>query len=245
MSCRKVLRMFVLVLLVLFIFAGCSSDEENPIAPTPKSNPPKFNLQEIAFPQKMVNSTDEMAQRAISLVDDAMSFEGTGCVFDPPEGAEVLAETQTAWEYSWQDAGLTKRLAIILISEQHKWQQFFTGTADGKTYDNWRYMDAAQKTDQSMGHVYLYKAVTTQIGQEWSWHTLDNGNYIFKVQNYGESPAKIEITFEPGNAGKIESYKAGTTGALVYDLVITWNANGSGSWRTYQNGAPVDNGTWE
>ncbi|MBN1465528.1 hypothetical protein JXA02_07195 [candidate division KSB1 bacterium] len=245
MSCRKVLLMCALLLSTLFIFAGCSSDEENPVAPTPKSNPPEFKLKDISFPARMESSTDQMAQRALSIVDQVTSFEGTGCVFTPPDGAEVLAETKTAWEYSWQDASLTKRLAIVLISEQHKWQQFFTGTADDKTYDNWRYMDAAQKIDQSMGHVYLYKAVTTQIGQEWSWYTLDNGNYVFKMQKYGEPATKIEITWESSNAGKIESYKVGTTGALVYDLVITWDANGSGSWRTYQNGSPVDSGTWD
>ena len=155
-----------------------------------------------------------------------------------------MAETQIAWEYSWEDASLTKRLAIVLISDQHKWQQFFTGTADNQTYDNWRYMDAAQKTDFSAGHVFLYKPVTTQIAQEWSWHILNDDDYSFKMQNYGESAAKIEITFKADNSGEIESYKASATGALVFDLVITWNTDGSGSWRTYQDGVTVDSGTW-
>ena len=241
---KKLVLSCVLITFIVLILGGCSSDEENPVTPTPKPEPPDFALKEVTLPEKMVNSTDTMAQQAISIIESAMSFEGTGCVFAPPTGAEVLAENQTAWEYSWQESNLTKRLAIILISGQYKWQQFFTGTADNNSYDSWRFMDAAQKTDQTIGHVYLYKPVTMQIAQEWSWHTLDNNNYVFKRQSYVEPISKVEITCATDKSGGIESYKPGTTGALVYDLVVDWNADGSGSWRTFQNGMTLANGTW-
>jgi len=244
MSLKNVLWLFMLLSFALFLFNGCSSDEENPITPAPRSDPPEFNLQDVSFPDKMQNSTDEKAKLAISLVNEAMSFEGTGCVFGPPSGATVNSETQTAWEYSWEDGGLTKRLAITLLSGQRKWQQFFTGSADGIAYDNWRSMDAAQKTDLTIGHVYLYKANTGQIAEEWSWHTLENNKYVFKKQKYVDPVSKIQITFEENNAGNIESYKPGSTGSLVYDVLITWDAAGNGSWRTFQDGTPLDNGTW-
>ena len=244
---KKQLCFFVLMCAVLLFVVGCSEDEESPVKPTPKTEPPEFQLRDITFPDKMKNSTDEKAQLAMTVIQGAMSFEGTGCIFAPPSGAEVLAETQTAWEYSWQEGNLTKRLAITSLTSinQRKWQIYYTGSADGITYeDNWRFMDAGQTTDLGGGHVYVYKPNTKQIINEWTWRT-ESGKYTFETYDYSTPKLNIEIIINSNKSGKVERFVPSATGVMMHDLLISWDKNGNGSWWTYESGVTTGSGTWE
>jgi hypothetical protein len=231
-------------IIIAIVLAGCSSDEENPVKPKPKSDPPEFLLREISVPTTMQNNADAKAKEALALIDEAMSFAGSGCVFLPPDGATALVESNTAWEYSWDEGGLTKRLKIDLYTGQRKWQLFLSGSAEGVSYDNWRFMDAGQKTDLTIGHVYLYEHGSSQPMEEWSWHTLGTQDYVLQRQLFVDPIGKIVVTIRPDKSGKIEKYVAGSTSGLVYDKLFTWDASGSGTWRTYNDGQPVDNGSW-
>ncbi len=246
MSFKKQLWVVFLLSALLFLIIGCSKDEENPVAPAPKTDPPEFQLNDVTLPSKMVNSSDEKAKQAISLMDEAMSFEGTGCVFNAPDGATVLSEGMSAWEYSWKEGNLTKRLAITSLSSinQRKWQLYYTGSADGVTYsDDWRFMDAGQTIDQSGGHVYIYKANTKQIIQEWTWRT-EKGVYTFEKSNYADPKMSVEIVVRADNSGKVERFVPSTTGSMMHDLLINWNASGDGTWWVYQNGMTTGDGSW-
>lgn len=243
MLCKKMLWLLMLVFL-LVLLAGCSSNEENPIAPTPKSEPPEFALKEVSFPQSMTSSTHTMAKKAIEMVTDAMNFDGTGAFFTAPTGAQVLLESKVAWEYSWDTANLNRRLAITLLSGQYKWQLYYTGTANNVTFDNWRFMEAVQKTDKSNGHIYMYRENTGQIVQEWVWYTLEKDEYKFVAQDFGDAKSKIEITLKADTSGKVEFYLPSTSGGLVYNMRMSWDAQGAGAWWTYDNGVQKESGTW-
>lgn len=234
----------ILLPCMLCLLVGCSSDEENPVTPTPAPKPPAFELRKVTFPQKMLNSTDTMAKMAISLVTDAMSFEGTGCVFEAPKNAKALAETKSAWEYSWEEGGVTKRLAITLLPDlnKRKWQVYITGMMDGVSYDNWLFMDAAQLTDLSSGNVTLNIKVNNrkQLLHYWTWR-MEGNNYLFEDSHYktGVLEKTVLITINSDNSGSIERKVP-----IMVDLRINWDKEGNGMWSTYENGVPKDNGSW-
>lgn len=241
-------KLFVLTALCmgLFLILACSSDEEGPVKPTEKAPPPPdFQLQDITVPDKMMNSADAKAKLALDLIEATTSFEGTGCVFTPPEGATALTESKSAWEYSWVEGALTKRLAITsLVSiNQRKWQLYYTGSTDGVTLADWRFMDAGQTTDLSSGHVYVYKINTKQIILEWTWRT-DKGTFTLEKYDHADPRTKIEIILRADKSGKVERFALSTTGSMMHDLLINWDANGNGTWWTYENGVTKETGTW-
>jgi hypothetical protein len=241
-------KLFVLMAFCmgLFLIMGCSSDEEGPVTPTEKApDPPEFQMREMTVPDKMMNSGDAKAQLAISLIEAAQSFEGTDCVFGSPDGATVLTESKSAWEYSWAEGALTKRLAITSLASinQRKWQLYYTGSKDGVTLDEWRYMDAGQTTDLSGGHVYVYKLNTKQITLEWTWRT-DGGTYTLEKYDHGVSRSKMEIVIKSDGSGKVERFVPSTTGSMLHDLLVNWTASGTGNWWIYENGMSKESGSW-
>lgn len=242
----KKLLVLTAICMGLFFIVGCSSDEEGPVTPTEKApDPPEFQMKELSVPDHMMNSGDAKAQLAVSIIEAAQSFVGTGCVFAPPEGATVLTESKSAWEYSWAEGAVTKRLAITALTSinQHKWQVYYTGTKDGVALDNWRFMDAGQTTDLSSGHVYVYKLNTKQIIQEWTWRT-DANSFTLERYEHAEPRSKIEIDIKTDHSGKVERFVPSTTGSMMHDLLINWKADGTGNWWVYENGMTKGSGSW-
>jgi hypothetical protein len=230
----------------LFLIFACSSDEEGPVKPTEKAPPPpEFQLRDITVPDKMMNSGDAKAQLALSLIVEATSFDGTGCVFKAPDGATVLSESKAAWEYSWVEGTLTQRLAITSLPSinQRKWQLYYTGSKDGETFEDWRLMDAGQTIDLGGGHIYLYKLNTKQIILEWTWRT-DKGTFTLEKYDHSDPRSKIEIILRADKSGKVERFTLGTTGSMMHDLLINWKADGTGTWWTYENGMTKESGSW-
>ncbi len=237
-------RFFIAGVALVTLFAACSSEKESPVTPTQPPKPPQFKLKAFDFPDKLVQSTDAMAKQVTAMADQVTNFEGTGCIFDPPQNAQAVKEETGNWEYQWTAEGLTQTLKITAGGGRYTWQLFFTGSKEGIGFDNWRKMDVVQRTDLTNGHVYLYKEGSTQIEVEWVWYTLDNGDYKFVKQTYGEPNSKIEITIKTDRSGRIERFAPNSKGNLVYDLRITWNADGSGAWWTFNDGVQTGYGTW-
>jgi len=238
MLLKKILSLFVLVPSVLLL--TCSSDEESPVSPTPKTDPPEFVLKEVTFPEKMQNSSDQMAKETIERIHQTMSFEGTGCVFEAPANSTAVTETTSAWEYQWTEDQVTNSLKITSTADRNMWQIYF----DGGSYSNWRYMDAVQRSDRTSGHVHLYRSSTSQIEHEWVWYTLENQEYKFIKQVYSDPNSKVEIAFKSDGSGKLETFLPGSGGSLVYELRVSWDNEGNGSWWTFDDGTQTGSGTW-
>lgn len=241
---KKGVVLIILLPLVLLFVASCSEDEESPVGPSPSPQAPEFTLREVAFPDAMKQSTHEKSQMAMTLTEDAMTFKGTDVVLEAPEGAEALKETSGEWEYEWQEGNLAKTLKITTSTGRITWQMYYDGTKDGNTYNDWRCMDAVQSSDRTSGHVHLFKPGGQHIGIEWVWYTLANSDYKFIMQTYTEPCSKLDIVSKPDKSGKLERFSKNSQGNLVYDLRITWNADGTGAWWIYEDGKQTDYGTW-
>jgi hypothetical protein len=242
MSHKKWFLIFGAALMIVFLFS-CSSDEENPVTPT-KPKPPEFTLKPFDFPAKMVQSADEMAKRAMTLAAECTAFDGTGCIFAAPQNAQANKEESGDWEYQWITGTLTQKLKMTAGSGRLTWQLYLNGSENGINYVNWRSMDAVQRSDQSNGHVYLYRTGTQQISIEWVWYVLETNDYKYVKQLYDDPTEKIEFTIMEDKSGKMERFVPSSKGGLVYDLRITWNADGTGAWWTYNEGVQTGYGTW-
>lgn len=241
---NKLFWSFVIVVGVVFLFVSCSSDDESPVAPTKKPQPPTFSLATISIPQKMIESTDTMAQLAIQLINEAQSMEQAIGLLTAPQNAEVVKAETGEWEYKWVVGALTQTLKITSTEGRYTWRMYLDGTEGGINYINWRFLDAAQQSNKSNGHVYLFKLGTQQIESEWVWNTLSNNDYQFTRECHDESCKKTDITIKLDNSGKIERYVKSSTGSSVYDLRISWDVNGNGTWWTYEDGQETGYGTW-
>lgn len=242
--CYKKYLTVLAAVLFIFLIGGCSSDEESPVAPTPPPKAPAFELKAIDLPNGLLQSTDAKAKLAVQLIDEVNSFEGTPCVFAAPTGAQAVKEVTGSWEYQWITGSLTQNLKITAAEGRLTWQLFWDGVDQGKSFTNWRKMDAVQRTDESNGHVYLYLEGSQQITMEWVWYTLENGDYTMVKQNHQEPISKIDITIKTDKSGKLERFSKNSKGSLVYDLRITWAADGAGEWWTYTDGVQSDYGKW-
>jgi hypothetical protein len=231
--------------LIFFLIAGCSSDEENPITPTPPQTPPDFSLQEITLPQNMLHSTNTLAKQAITTIDEAIDFARCGCTFEAPDEATLEKAEGGEWEYTWSVVDLTKTMQITAVSGRYTWKIFYDGTQTGQEYNNWRYMDAVQSTDLSSGHVTLFKAGTVTTELEWVWYTLENTDYKLIKQYYGDPSYKVEITIKTDNSGKIDKFKRNSSGSMVFDVKYAWTSDGSGSCWTFEDGVQTSFNTWQ
>lgn len=245
MLIKKAIIAAAMASLLLLVIAGCSSNEENPIAPPTTPKAPTFTLKEIIFPQHMLNSTDAHAQQAIALVTDALDFESCGCVFAPPTEAEAVKETSGEWEYKWTTGDLTQTLQISAVSGRNSWKVFYDGSQNGTNFNNWRFMDVVQSTDLSSGHITLFKAGTVETEMEWVWYTLEQNEYKLIKQYYGDPPYKIDISVKKDNSGKIDKFAPNTSGSMVYDVKFSWAADGTGSYWTFEDGKQTGFGTWQ
>lgn len=237
-------RFFCSGVALLMMFIACSSDKESPVTPTTPPKAPEFTLKQFVFPAKMMQSADEKAKLALQIAAEVTNFEGTGCIFEPPAGATAVKEESGNWEYEWMDNNVKNVLKITAGGGRYTWQLLLSGNVEGVSLENWRKMDVVQRTDQTNGHVYLYKLGTQQITIEWVWYTLENGDYKFVKQWYEPPTGKIEFTFKADKSGRLERFSPNSKGSLVYDLRITWNSEGNGAWWTFNDGTQTGYGSW-
>jgi len=243
MNVQKLFWGVVIFAVLTFLLTGCS-EEDNPVKAPSTPDPPTFSLRSIPLPDNLENSPNEMAQQAVSIIEEAMRFDNENCCFEKPEVCKALTEKTGEWEYQWSDGNLTKNLKVTTKGDRDAWQFYLNGNSNGKTFDNFRAMDAVQQKNKSNGHVHLFKSNSIQIETQWVWYTLDNGNYLFTKESFAESRYNLEITIHTDKSGKIERYVLSPAGSMVYDVRFTWEANGSGAWWTYEAGQQKDYGTW-
>ena len=193
----------------------------------------------------MSSSTDVNAQQAISLVTDALDFESSGFVFAPPNEAEAVKEKSGEWEEKWSSGDLPQTLHIEAVSGRNRWKIFYEGAQGGKTFNNWRFMDAVQRPDLSSGHVTLFKVGTVETEVEWVWYTLEQNEYKIIKQYYGDPPYKIDISIKSDNSGKVDKFAPNSSGSMVYDVKFSWAADGTGSYWTFEDGKQTGFGTWQ
>lgn len=233
MKSSKFIFWLFIILALLLLTSGCSSDDDSVTEPkTSEKNPPEFSMKKLQLPSNMLVSTDEKVVLVKSFVQNKQDLSDFGCVFCPPENAtkEILPNT---WKYSWVEENLTKILSITEFKDRNLWQLYYYGTKDGFDFDNYKFMDAIQFNDQSSGHVFIFEEPTTQMKYEWNWLTVDQ-KYTLQWSDYCDENCKVLFSMNEDNSGEFQKLER-IENTFILKLKVQWNNDGTGNWWEYEN----------
>jgi hypothetical protein len=249
MKLSKILSMMVLVA----IAAACSKDDE----PEPNVEDAALSFSQnspiIEVPQSLVTNEDSYAQMAAGWISMANGMTANLAMFTPPAGAQKSTDLITPVNgrvsassgvvYSWSD-GQGNHVAYQVRDESDKYvfELFYKGVDDAGWY---RYLYAQEAKDRSAGYMRLYDVwgvSSDSRGTElMSWDWARKGDQFTLDFSSAEGEMKVTLVINTKT-------KAGS--AVYYEssnklFEMEWDALGKGSWKSYDAGELVDQGTWE
>lgn len=245
---KKQRLLFIATLLcgLLFVFNGCSKDEET----TPEANKteaPVLATKTAEVPQAMTESSDPYAQEACMYINYANMFTGfAGMMTPPPESGGTYKSTlENPWVYTWSYNDSTNNYTFTLTVEQttdkYTWNFVIDGIVDGYVLNNFVYMEAWETLDEKSGEFTMYDWEPPETTLTVNWSTDDNNVYTLY---FSESEnQQINITVNPDNTGEIIVYEWVENDWQIF-YQATWDAVGHGEYWEYENGEVSNHGTW-
>lgn len=225
---------------------GCS-DDDNPTGTGNGAEAPEFSIINVSVPDAMVQSSDPMAQLAVSYVSLANSISTWTGFFTPPAGAaKLVAPAGVAdgpWVYTWSEEGLTVTLTITESSQNYMWSVVFDGTDGETTYDNFTFIDAAASKDGSSGSLVIYDPMTESPALDWTWSETSSGVYNFLMTSYDSEGFQIALTVNADKSGTLE-FRMSDGSSFEPLFGSEWQSDGSGDWWNYADGEITDSGSW-
>jgi len=234
----KPLVCFSVIVTAFVLVVGCSNDNNTPSGNSGTVQAPSFSIDSVTVPDAMMQSSDPMAQMAVSYVMMANAFSAYWTWFAPP-----TSSNGPPWTYTWTDSNLTVTLTIKEQGNNWVWDIVFDGTGGGYTYNNWLFIHAEQAQDNSSGQLLIYEPVTDSVAWIWSWDVDSQGVYHLVMISKSDQ-SKVEVTVNPDESGHLKAYEEV---AQNYQLIFeaNWLADGSGQWWQYdQNGQLIGSGSW-
>lgn len=251
----KLLSLIALMAIVM----SCSKDDDDP---APSVDNAKFsfagNEEIIAVPAAMQQSSDPYASQVASM---AMEANFTAAYFTmmmvPPEGAvksttEIVASNgRTAqtnsgnvvvYTYSYGDAGQTLEIAYQIKDQSDSFLFEIFMNTDGSWY---KLLSASEKKDKSSGYMHMYSELDSEPIYRWEWtRSGDTINFLMTDFEYTKSEMTIN---NKTKAGSVKSYWATGDTNITWELSseITWNADGSGTWKEYTDGEVSSQGEFQ
>lgn len=234
---------FLMGFVLLAFVVRCSKSDDNPAGPG-GGQPPQFQVVTVAVPQAMTQAAanNPMVNQAVQFMNLANGMAGYTAFFTPPAGTNSLAKNLNIndgpWTSTWTSGTLTITLTISETNTGYSWIVRITGTYKGYTVEDWKLVEAVTSQDGSQGNMVAYQPVTTDVLIEWMWIPVAQGTVALVYEKPG-GQIEINVTSYSDGSGKLEHYEN-----FVLKFKVTWNADGSGSWWTYEGGTQTDTGTW-
>lgn len=249
----KLVKLFFLISLSFFTFS-CSEDDEPEVS---ELEDIRLSFAErgevIELPAGLINSSDPYAQTAYSHALSANLMTAYFSFFAFPDGATKTtnrivaanARTSAAGEYlvyTWSDpqvGGIAYQLGDL--GDRYSFEVFFRNVGSTKWL---RYLYAEEKKDQSSGFMRIFNIDAEDASfavVEYSW-TRANQSIVFRYNLFTENEPTVSAVItvnETTNAGKVEYF----IGADLISL-ISWDALGNGTWKEYEDGIVINEGSW-
>ena len=247
----KISKIISLIALMA-IGASCSKDD-----PEPKVEEASISLsqnsQVLQVPEALLSNEDPHAQMVAGWVGIANGLSANLALFKPPAGAtksnDIIlpvngrATSTSGVVYIWSDPAYGSVAYQILDgSDKYIFELFYKGNTDAGWY---RYLYAQEMKDRSAGYMTLYDAwgsMTDSRDAEvmrWDW-TRSGDIFTFHM-----SVSESDINFVVSVNTKTKAGSIVYSEADVKLFEITWDAQGKGSWKDYEEGVVVAEGTWE
>jgi len=237
---KKTNLIWLLGLMVVFLAFACSDDDDDTV--TGNNNQQTMDhsptLDSIHVPAAMEASSDPYAQMAVTYINLANGLGGLGQYFVPPSSkvasvGKLSGNAADTLIWSWSYGGITVYLKFWETLTHYYWRYMWHGTFEQEVYDNWIWYAANQSKDGTQGQLIWYDDNTTTPLLTWEWTYLGG---IYTLTYTFDGIDQLIITVNADGSGSLEYYDNGTL-----ELRIIWYAAGNGAWWTYD---PVANGTW-
>lgn len=236
---KKTYPIWLLGLMVVFLAFACSDDDEE--TPTGTNNQQTMDhiptLDSIQVPAAMAASSDPYAQMAVTYVNMTNGLANLGQYFVPPskaaKSAAYAGSEADTLIWSWSYGGITVYLKFWETLTHYYWRYMWHGTYDQVVYDNWIWYAANQTKDGTAGQLVWYDDNSLIPFLTWEWTYLAG---VYTLTYTFDNINQLIITVNADGSGSLEYYEDS-----VLKLRIIWYANGSGAWWTY---GPDSNGTW-
>ncbi len=242
---RKHMIALFSILLVL-VWMNCSK-KSSPAGPNQEKEMPSVSIQTFTIPQHLQQSSDGNAQIAANFMRMANGFSAFSYAFTPPSGLAKAATSldDPTWRRTWTYDGLTMTLSVYDRGEQYVWKTRLDGKNENFTYTNWLFMKIEESKDGKSGTMTIYKPVTIDIENQWSWGKEANNAYtvIYLENEENGNSNQLKVTQNPDLSGSLIN-KITLNGEFVPDYESEWTKEGTGTWKRYENGQLVESGSW-
>ncbi len=229
---------FVTLLVLSGLLLFSCSKKDSTTSKDSEQPPEQIQVESISVPANMAQSSDPYAQMTVNFITALNGFQQYVTSLTPR--GTLSGNDGPPWEYQWTAQGYTAKLVITIENNQYHWKLSFSGSYNGQQVDNATYMEAWQNLDGKWGKLVVYDFMNqgATIAQ-WEWQEDDTGKLTFTYQEFTNN-TKIIVVQNPDLSGSLEMWNG-----TVLSFKATWNADGSGSWWTYDdNGNETGTGTW-
>lgn len=239
------------LILVMAVVMSCSNDDDEEPALEDVELSFEAGSDLIEVPTALLNSSDENAQELAMALTEINTISGFMASFQAPQGA-VKSNTaitpingraagtmaDNVVVYTWTDAasGTSVAYQIKGLSDRYTFE-FFYQTPDT---DGWiRYVYAEEMKNRSAGQLTVFDLTPEEeILASWEWSR--SGDIFTMSYSYPWFGLEYEIEYNTKT-------KAGSLAYFIDDVVVfeaDWTGNGSGSWKRYEEGTLVEEGSW-
>jgi hypothetical protein len=253
---------FLALVAVLAVMASCSKDDD----PAPlESAKLSFGDEEsvVTLPDVMLNSSNEYVSQIVEMVGQVNMLSSYTMLSETPDGAtksstEIVPENgriaRTAGSvlvYIWDD-GQGGQIAYQVKDQSDAFVFELLWKIDGKWY---KYFSATEKKDKSSGNMVLYDIWNFNSDPNWTassqlfrWDWSRSGDLLsFSFTDFESLKFEMSVNVKTG-AGNMATYWGSTVNeSVVWEKgsEITWESDGSGTWKDYEDGAVIAEGTFE
>ncbi|MCD6346129.1 MAG: hypothetical protein J7L96_01785 [Bacteroidales bacterium] len=241
MKSLKVLVLFIAMLSVVLI-SGCAKYNDD----APPKEAQKFEVKTVQIPQTMSESNDPNAQITVGYINMLNSLSGLTSMLTPPGECSPLnlksGDTGTyTWDVNDNSGTYTIKLTINENNVEIAWDIHITGTMENETLDNFLFIHATQKKDESGSVFTVWDPKTGDKDMEISWQIMNDSSTQFVFEVFDETYLSVDVNSD--TSGTLEM-KEWSSGDYSTTYKATWEDTGHGQYWVYNNGELVDEGSW-
>ncbi len=230
-----------IVMLSAVLMSGCAKYNVD----DPPKEAQEFEAKTVQIPQIMSESNNPNAQMTVSYINMLNNLSGLASMLTPPgECSPLTLKSGNSDTYTWDvddnSGTYSVKLTISENSSEISWDMHITGTMGDATLNNFLFIHATQKKDESASTFTVWDTDTGDKEMEISWQTTgDDTEFVFEV--FDETYLSVNVNSD--SSGTLEM-KEWTNGNYSTIYKATWEASGHGHYWTYSNGELIDEGEW-
>ncbi len=237
------MRTFVTLLAFALVVSlgGCSKKADTVTGTGTQTQSPQIPAQHFSGPT--TSSTDPYAQATITYATSINAMTSWSTAFSG------LSATQNGntWTWSYGTSAFTETYTATKLSDgSYSWKFVLNGQVDANSpnYNNKTLFEGTTSADGKSGTWKIYYDTSTTVLAQLDYSTDANGTVTGTYQEFdtdGTLSGKIIVTNNSDKSGEVQYFDKTI---LVYKS--TWQANGSGTWYTYDSttGNQTGTGTW-